>query len=63
MALKDFIIAYKSLFDIIFTFVLPFVALYAIGLGIWVLVDLQWIVHQVRINAEKFQNEDNNEGE
>lgn len=61
MGLKDFILAYRSLFDIIFTFVLPFVALYAIAMGIWVLVDLQWIIHQIRINAEKYQNEDEGE--
>lgn len=62
MGLKEFIDAYRSLFDIIFTFVIPFVKLYAIAMGIWLLIDIQWIVHQIRSNAEGYQNGDN-EGE
>ena len=54
--LTDIIARYKELFDIIFIFVLPFVKLFAIGIGVWLLVDLQWIVHQIRKNAEGYQN-------
>lgn len=52
----DFMNSYKELFNIIFTFVIPFVKLFAIGMGVWLLIDLQWIVHQIRVNAEGFQN-------
>lgn len=52
----DFMNSYKELFNIIFTFVVPFVKLFAIGTGVCLLIDLQWIVHQIRKNAEGYQN-------
>ena len=57
MEFKEFMDSYRELFNIIITFVIPFVKLFAVGVGISLLVDLQWIVHQIRKNAEGYNND------
>lgn len=58
MSFIEFMESYTTLFNIIFAFVIPIAKLYAIGVGIWLLVDVQWIIHQVKTNAEGYQNGD-----
>lgn len=58
MVLKDFMDSYVELFDIVFTFVIPLAKLLAIGVGVDLLIDLRWIVHQIRRNAEGYNNGD-----
>ena len=63
----DFTQKYTELFNIIFTYATPFFklafmifgAIYGIGL----LIDLAWIVHQIRKNAEAFDKEDKKRGQ
>ena len=58
MVSKDFMDSYVELFNTIFTFVIPCAKLLAIWVGVNLLIDLQWIVHQIRRNAEGYNNDD-----
>lgn len=47
---------YTELFDIIFTFTDPIVKLTATILGLGIGYDVWWIVHQVRKNAQSYED-------
>ena len=62
----DFAQKYTELFNIIFTYATPFFKLafliFAALSGISALIDIAWIVHQIRRNAEEFNKEDEKRG-
>ena len=62
----DFAQKYTELFNIIFTYATPFFKLafmiFGAVYGISTLIDIAWIVHQARRNAEEFNKEDEKRG-
>ena len=62
----DFAQKYTELFNIIFTYATPFFKLafmiFGAVYGISALIDIAWIVHQIRMNAEEFNKEDEKRG-
>ena len=62
----DFAQKYTELFNIIFTYATPFFKLafmiFGAVYGISTLIDITWIVHQIRKNAEEFNKEDEKRG-
>ena len=62
----EFAQKYTELFNIIFTYATPFFKLafmiFGAIYGIELLIDLAWIVHQIRKNAEAFNKEDKKRG-
>lgn len=63
---SEFAQKYTKLFDLIFTYATPFFKLafmiFGAIYGIELLIDLAWIVHQIRKNAEEFNKEDEKRG-
>ena len=63
---SEFAQKYTKLFDLIFTYATPFFKLafmiFGAIYGIELLIDLAWIVHQIRKNAETFNDEDKKRG-
>ena len=63
---SEFAQKYTELFNIIFTYATPFFKLafmiFGAIYGIELLIDLAWIVHQIRKNAEEFNKEDEKRG-
>ena len=63
---SEFAKKYTELFDLIFTYATPFFKLafmiFGAIYGIELLIDLAWIVHQIRKNAEEFNKEDEKRG-
>lgn len=63
----EFAQKYTELFNIIFTYATPFFKLafmiFGAIYGIELLIDLAWIVHQIRKNAEAFNEEDKKRGQ
>ena len=64
---SEFTQKYTKLFDLIFTYATPFFKLafmiFGAIYGIELLIDLAWIVHQIRKNAEAFNDEDKKRGQ
>ena len=62
----DFAQKYTELFNIIFTYATPFFKLafmiFGAVYGISALIDIAWIVHQIRKNAEELNKEDEKRG-
>jgi 4-hydroxybenzoate polyprenyltransferase len=62
--LETFTERYIAAFELVFTYVTPliklFVLIYGAIYGLNLLVDLAWIIHQIRKNAEDY--EDKNKG-
>ena len=62
----DFAQKYTELFNIIFTYATPLFKLafmiFGAVYGISALIDIAWIVHQIRKNAEEFNKEDEKRG-
>ena len=56
MEFAEIIECYTELFDIIFTFANPIVKLTASILGLGIGYDAWWIVHQVRKNAQSYED-------
>ena len=63
----EFAQKYTELFNIIFTYATPFFKLafmiFGAIYGIELLIDLAWIVQQIRKNAEAFNEEDKKRGQ
>ena len=63
----EFAQKYTELFNIIFAYATPFFKLafmiFGAIYGIELLIDLAWIVHQIRKNAEAFNEEDKKRGQ
>ena len=63
---SEFAQKYTELFNIIFTYATPFFKLafmiFGAIYGIELLIDLAWIVHQIRKNAEALNDEDKKRG-
>ena len=64
---SEFAQKYTKLFDLIFTYATPFFKLafmiFGAIYGIELLIDLAWIVHQMRQKAEAFDDEDKKRGQ
>jgi hypothetical protein len=56
----DVIERYTDIFNIIFSYVIPFVKLYLIIYipiyGVRILRDLSWLIHEIRWNAEHYRD-------